>query len=266
MENIVLKQLVVLFVVIFLTGCATPHNMVLHPVSLLAAAKPHIESTRVIVGLDAKNSVNFIQQHNGSSGQQYGLLGVLIESMLVRSINEGVQDQERLMSPIRSAAIEYNFGSQFRKKIEDNLNGIDWLNISYVSKAPRFQRFQYKDLLKEAKESTVLVADSFYTMAADFSKITITSHVVMYPNNEALIGIAKSQLRSNAEPVLFQQTFSYEHVYEGVYSSAEEAARGWADNNGGMVARGLQTGVAGLANKIAQNIKQTWTIVGRNKE
>lgn len=252
----------VLALIFLLSACASAPNAPLQSISMLESVRNQIKSTRVIVGLDPENSINFIPQHQlCNTNQQYGLLGAIIGSLIVNSLNSGIQNQERLMTPIRSAAIKFNFGSKFRENFEKNIKPISWLNIRSVSKAPHFQRFKSTSLLEETDASAVLVADSFYTMSADFSKITITSHVILYPNNPVLLGIAKQQIKDGKEPVLFQQTFTYEHAYEGVYLESENAAKGWASDNGAMIYRALDSGVTEIAKNIGQNLKQTWTIV-----
>ena len=250
------------------TSCAVtnPYNEQMQPVSLLQEAIPHIASTKVIVGLDPKNSMNFIPQHHVSSGQQHGLLGVLIESMIVRSMNASLDEKKRLMTPIRSAAINFNFGSNFRQKLENNIKDINWLNIKYITKAPRFQRFAAEGLMKESQETTILVADTFYKMAEDFSKMTITAYMVLLPNTPELHSIARKQLEIKGEkiPVLARHQYSVVYEFEGGFVNNQQAAEGWAKDNAAMVHRALETGVANLAKSIASHLKTTWIIVAQN--
>jgi len=257
-------KLIILFTFsISLFGCATIQQEALPPISMLKEASQHIESTKVIVGLDPRNSYNFVREVQAAdTSQQFGLIGAIISSIIANEVNSNIHDQERLMAPIRSAAIKFNFGSQFRDKFEKKIKPINWLNIDYVSKAPNFQIGKIKEILKSSKEDAVLVADSFYTMSADFSKLTIKSHVNLWPNSKVLINIAKSDITNDKEnPLLFRRTFSYEHHFEDEYVSAKSAASGWAKDEGAMVLRGLQTGVNGIAEKISEHIQKSWIIV-----
>lgn len=248
-----------------LAACAAnPYQGSMDPVPLLKAALPHITSTKVVVGLDPANSSNFIPVSQGNAGQQYGLVGALVQSMVERSMNDSIQDQQRLMTPIRSAAIDFNFGSHFREQLENSLKVIDWLHVDYITKAPRFQRFLPGELQKDASESAILVADTFYKMEEDFSKITISTNMVLIPNTPELHSIASQQQAVKGEeiPVLARRQFAVSYPVEGDFIDRQKAAQEWAKDNAAMVHRALRNGINDLTQKIAEYLKTTWIIVG----
>ena len=252
-------------ITLLLTACVnSPYRENMDPVPLLKAALPHITSTKVVIGLDPANSTNFIPQHQGSSGQQYGLVGVLVEAMVVRSMNDTIQVQQRLMTPIRSAAINFNFGSHFRERLENSISDIDWLHVDYVTKAPRFQRFSAEALQKESSEAAILVADTFFKMEEDFSKMTISAYMILIPNTPELKSIAGQQqeVKGEENPVLARHQFSVSYPLEGDFSNKQQAAQEWAKDNAAMVHRALENGINDLTQKIAEHLKTTWIIVG----
>jgi len=244
-----------IFVSLSIISCVpNSYNQQITPVSLLQKSRPHLKTTRVIVGLDPKNTNNFIAQQAGSSGQQYGLLGVLIESAMLNVINSDKQKQAQLMSPIRTAAIDFNFGSQFRGELAKKIRKVDWLKTSSVSKAPGFQRFNAGPIIHETEDDSVLVSDVFYKMEEDFSKMTFTSIVTIYPKKNALKVLAKKSDPESEHPVLYQNKFVYTYNYEKNYQSSHMAAQGWASNNAAMVHRALENGVINVTKLITKDL------------
>lgn len=250
-----LTQCFIFCSLILISGCATnAYTQHIKPISTLKSSHTNIKSTRVVIGLDPNNSTNFIHQQHANSSQQYGLLGVLVESILVRSINEGRYEQAKLMSPIKSAAISFNFGSQFREQLEKNIKNVTWLKVTSVEKTPNFQRFNKKYLSQEKSNDSILVSDIFYKMEPDFSKITFTSYVVLYPNNNKLNEIARRSSPGSENPVLYQNRFTYSYNYGKNYKTPILAAKGWATDNGEMVRRALENGITHIAARIEKDL------------
>lgn len=238
-----------------ISGCTNnAYTQHIKPISTLKATHTNINSTRVIIGLDPNNSTNFIHQQHVNSSQQYGLLGALIESVIARSINEDRYEQAKLMSPIKSAAISFNFGSQFREQLEKKIKNITWLKTTSVEKSPNFQRFNINYLSQEKTNDSILVSDIFYKMEPDFSKITFTSYVVLYPNKPKLKEMAKELSPDSENPVLYQNRFTYAYNFEENYTTPMLAANGWATDNGVMVRRALENGIMHMASQIEKDL------------
>lgn len=238
-----------------ISGCVNNvYTQHIKSISTLKATHSNIKSTRVVIGLDPNNSTNFIHQQHVNSSQQYGLLGALVESVIVRSINEDRYKQAKLMSPINSAAINFNFGSQFREQFEKSIKNISWLNTTSVEKSPNFQRFNIDYLSQEKTNDSILVSDVFYKMEPDFSKITFTSYVVLYPNKPKLKEVARKLSPDTENPVLYQNRFTYTYNFEESYTTPMLAAKGWATDNGGMVRRALENGIMHIASRIEKDL------------
>jgi len=237
-----------------LCGCATNSPAgVGDNVALMLGMDNHLKSTRVIVGLDPANDVNVFVTPYGSSAQQLGLLGAVVESIVHRSIDAKRQSQERLMLPIRNALIKYNFGGQFRAELERGLQQVRWLNVTYVSKEPGYQRDNVDAILPQVTEDAVLIADAFYGIAPDFSRLTITAHVVIYPRNEMLKNLARRG--EELYPLLYRNRFVHEYALEGSYVDAQQAAAKWAEQDGAMVSRALRTGINDIVMRIAADMR-----------
>lgn len=237
-----------------LSGCVTnPYSDSGSYLAMMPGTGNHLQSTRVIVGLDPQNDLNVVPTPQANSGQQYGLLGVVVDTIVYRTMDATRQAQERLMLPIRNAAIQYNFGGQFRAELEESLRQVQWLHVTYVSKEPGFQRYKTESIMPEVTEDAVLISDTFYRMEPDFSKLTITAYVVMYPRNEFLRSLAKKD--QEQYPILYRNRFTYQYALESPYVDARHAAEKWGEQNGAMVKRALEAGIRDIVARIAAEMR-----------
>jgi len=227
----------------------------IEPISLLNQSRAHIKTASVVIGLDPNNSNNFIANHQAAANQQGGFIGYLITSAIASSMNDEHQQRATLMSPIKNAAIEYNFGSQYRKTLKRNMSQIPWIDLTTVTKTPSFQRHQAASLHYQHKEDTIIVSDVFYKMAEDFSKITFTSYVTIFPNNDALKKLAKKHSPEKEQPVLYQKMFTTDYRLKDSYSTPDQAAAIWARNNARMVHKALDNGISKISRLITKDLQ-----------
>ena len=94
-------------------------------------------------------------------------------------------------------------------------------------------------------------------MAKDFTNITIFSYVALYANEKSLAKIAKDSRPYDDPPTLYKNLFQYEFRFEGIYTTANEALKGWSENNGEMLHRALETSIADLSNQIVADLSST---------
>lgn len=248
-------KIVLLTMLYSLTACVAPQKTWegVTPIFMVEAARNRINSTRVVVGLNPESTMA-PKIATANSGQQFGLIGALIESAIVHGENDAMQDRQRLVNNIRSEALKYNFGSKFREEIENNLQGLDWLKVTFVVKEPSLQTQNVSNILKSINEDVLLVMDCKYSMSEDFSKIFVMSHVAMHPRNEELSKIAL-QFRPNEDlPTLYRHLFKYEYPFDGVFSDVIQAANGWSANNGEMIHKALDAAIADLATQIIADL------------
>lgn len=247
------KNTLVVLACVLAAGCvANPVYEEVEPLSVIQNYRDKIHSTRVIVGLDPKNSEN-IQTYIGTSGQQFGLLGVLIEGLLANGQNDDVVARERALMNIRSAALKFNFGSKIRQQLQNSLEKVDWLKVKVVRKAPQFQRSNVSDIKAESREDVLIVVDAFYKMEEDLSKMTITGIAVAHPMGNLLTRLKPSP-DSTDHPVWYKNKFSFDYPIEGGYTDKQTASNKWGQDNGAMVQRALTAGVKQVARLIAQDI------------
>lgn len=220
---------------------------------MILGTSNHLKSTKVIVGLDPKNDNNLIPVQQPNSGQQAGLLGVVIDTIVLRSMDANRQTRERLMRPIRSALIKYNYGGQFRAELEKSLIPVKWLHVTQVSKEPEFQIQRFETIMPQLTEEAALIVDTFYGLESDLSKLVITANVVMYPRSEILRGLAKSE--QEAYPILYRNQFIYEYALEGQFENAEQAAARWSEQDGALINRAMKAGINDIVARIASDMR-----------
>jgi len=200
---------------------------------------------------------------NGNSGQQFGLVGVIIESALVYNENNSIQDEQRNLNYINKAALEFNFGSRFRQSIETSINTLNWLHVSYVTKQQDFKSHDIYNILQNLNEDALLVIDCKYQMASDYSKLKVFSYVALHANNKDLVQIAKQSRPDEDPPVLYRHLFKYEFPYDDLYTTPNAAIAGWSHNEGAMLKKGLDSAVKDLSREIISDMSAI--TVGMNR-
>ncbi len=246
-----------LFACAVITACVpNQYQENIEPVSLLNQSRAHIKTASVVIGLDPNNSNNFIATHQAAANQQGGFIGYLVTSAIASSVNDGLQQRATLMSPIKNAAIEFNFGSQYRKKLKQSMDQASWLNLKTITKAPSFQRYQAASLHHQYKEDAIIVSDIFYRMAEDFSKITFTSYVTIFPNNDTLKKLARKHFPEKEHPVLYQKMFTTDYRVQDRYSTPDQAAAIWASNDANMVRQALDKGISKISSLISKDFNR----------
>ena len=235
-------------------SCATSNTSNLAPVFMIEQARHQINSSLVVVGVNPHSAPSVIVP-SGNSGQSAGLIGVIVESVIVSGMNSDRDTQERMLVSIRSAAIEYNFGSHFRLALEKQITDIDWLNVRYVMKAPYLVRGRVAEFTKNSQDDALLVVDCDYKLADDFSKLTVTSNVEIHPLNEKLTMMAKSYHPLDDRPVLYRNTFSYDYLNQGDTTDVQKAAYWWGSENGAMLHKGLDVAINELSAIIVKDLQ-----------
>lgn len=251
------KIVSVLFSAFYLTGCLAPQVAELRnpvrddheEISLLAHKDLKINSTHVAVGVQTNNSLGF----TAPAQNQAGLIGFFVNAAILSGTNDDIQDQQRLIQPIRNAALEYNYGSKFRSAIKNSLQHVDWLKISYIAKYPELQKNNAEDMLNKNSDDTVFIIDSSYSFSDDFNSINVVCYAAMHSRN-------KIQLNGEKEAVddvlIYQKNFTYTHNLDQQFSNKSQAIQKWGDNNGHMLTQALNMAVTNIANRIAQDLIQ----------
>lgn len=224
------------------------------PIFMNETARHQIRSTRIVVGLNADSRMGPPLVANGNSGQQFGLIGVLIESAIVHGENDAIQDKQKRLAEINKAVLNYNFGSHFRQAIEDGVKPLDWLNVSYVVKQQDYKTGDTEKILRTLEEDALLVVDCKYIMADDYSRLFVYSYVALHAQQKDLVAIAKQARPYEDPPVLYKNLFKYEFPFEGTYTNEREAIKGWSDNEGEMIHRAMETSIKELTQQITSDM------------
>lgn len=227
------------------------------PIFMNETARPLISSTRILVGLDHSSRMGPPLVANGNSGQQFGLIGALVESALVHNENDQIQARQRSLTTINKATLDFNIGSKFREKVESTMKPIDWLNVSYVVKKQQVKIYEVEKMVKNLDEDALLLIDNKYLMADDYSNIKVFSYVAIYANEKNLAKIAKDARPHEDPPTLYKNVFKYEFQYDGTYTTPESALKGWSDNDGEMLKRALTASIDELVNQIVTDFSYT---------
>ena len=174
--------------------------------------------------------------------QWFGLIGALVESAIVHNENDQLQARQRQLTTINKATLDFNIGSKFREKVETTMKPIDWLNVSYVVKKHKIRIYEVEQMVKNAD---------------DYSNIKVFSYVAIYANEKNLAKIAKDARPHEDPPTLYKNVFKYEFQFDGTYTTAESALKGWSDNDGEMLKRALSASIDELVNQIVTDFSYT---------
>lgn len=253
------RILPILCCVFVFTGCAVQQKYWgdTSPIFMNETARPLISSTRVLVGLDHDSKMGPPIVANGSSGQQFGLIGALVESAIVHGENNALQERQRRLTGINQAVLDFNIASRFRETVESTIKPIDWLNVSYVVKKHDVKIFEVEKMVNSLEEDALLLIDNKYLMAEDFSNFKVFSYVAIYANEKNLAKIAKDARPHENPPTLYKNLFKYEFKYDGTYTTPESALKGWSDNDGEMLKRAMAQSIDNLVNQIVTDFSYT---------
>jgi len=249
-------KIATIFVIILLGACVAPQKnwSFVSPIFMNETARHQIKSTRIVVGLNADSRMGPPLVADNNSGQQYGLVGLLVESAIVHGENDAIQEKQRHLTEINKAVLAFNFGSSFRQAIEDNVKPLEWLKVTYVVKKQDYRIGDTAELLKNMDEDALLVVDCKYIMSDDFSKLQVLTHVSLLPKHPDLIAVAKKTRPYDDAPVLYENLFKYNFPYEETFLNPNDAIAGWSKNDGEMVRRALQASIKDLTQQITADM------------
>ena len=227
------------------------------PVFVNEEAKQHINSTKVVVSLDQDKRLGIPVLGQRTSHQYYGVIGKLAESGMVRFENDLSEEQRRLLREVDKAAFRFDAGIEFRETAENSLRSLAWLKVSSVINQTDLQIPDIERMVQTQDEDVLLLIDTRYLMAIDFSSITVFSYVTMYAHDESLVKIAKDALPYEHPPTLYKNLFSYEFRYAGSYTTADDALKGWGKNEGEMVQLAISESISDLTKQIVDDLSFT---------
>ena len=227
------------------------------PTFINEETKQYIKSTKVVVSLDQDKRLGIPASGHGTSHQYFGVIGKLAESAEIRFGRDLSEEQRQLLRGVDKAAFRFDTGVKFREAVESNLRPIDWLNVSSVINQTDLQIPDIERMVKTQDEDALLLIDTRYLMAVDFSSITVFSYVTLYAHEETLVKIAKYARPYENPPTLYNNLFSYEFHYDGSYTTANDALKGWDENEGEMVQRAISESITDLTMQIAADLSFT---------
>ena len=227
------------------------------PIFIVEEAKHHINATKVVVSIDQDKRLGMPVLGQRTSHQYYGVVGKLAESAEVRFGNSLSEEQRKLLREVDKASFRYDAGVKFRDAINNGLRSIEWLKASSVVNESDLYIPDIERLVLTLDEDALLLIDNRYLMAIDFSSISVFSYVTLYAHEENLVKIAKAAHPYENPPTLYKNLFSYEYRIEGKYATADDALKGWSNNEGEMVQRAISESIADLTNQISSDLSFT---------
>ena len=227
------------------------------PIFIVEEAKHHINATKVVVSIDQDKRLGMPVLGQRTSHQYYGVVGKLAESAEVRFGNSLSEEQRKLLRDVDKASFRFDTGVKFRDAINNSLRSIEWLKVSSVANETDLHIPDIERLVLTQDEDALLLIDSRYLMAIDFSSISVFSYVTLYAHEENLVKIARSAHPYENPPTLYKNLFSYEFRITGNYATADDALTGWSNNEGEMVQRAIAESIKDLTSQIAEDLSFT---------
>ena len=244
--------------VMFISGCSMQAKYWgdENAIPLKSAAKSMISSTRVVVGVERSSAMGTPSIAGGGSGQAAGLLGALIESAIVHSHNDGLQDRQRHLASINKAVIDFNFGSRLRAAIEEKVKPIQWLNIDYVVKKHDLNYDDINKMAQNLSEDAILLIDNKYAMSEDYSELEIDSYVAIFARHKKLVEMAVND-SVDLPPVLYKKLFKQKFNYDGDSDNKEAAIISWSQNNNAKLLAAFNQSIEKIASTIVAEFAPT---------
>jgi len=246
-------------VILLLCGCTVQEKTWenVSPVFVREEAKQHINSTRVVVSIDQDKRLGIPVMGQRTSHQYFGVVGKLAESGEARFKNDLAEEHRRLLREVDLAAFRFDTGNKFREAVDQKINTLQWLKISSVVNHADLQVSDVESMVQTQDEDALLLIDTRYLMAIDFSNITVFSYVTLYAHSDDLVKIAKAAHPYEDPPTLYKNLFSYEFRVEGKYATADDALKGWSENNGEMVQHAISESISDLTQRIIADLSFT---------
>lgn len=244
---------------ILLSGCTVQEKFwgKVAPVFISEEAKQRIKSTKVIVSLDQDERLGIPIMGQRTSHQYSGVIGKLAESATVRFGDDLSEEQRRLLRGIDMVAFRFDTAVKFREAAQSSLSSIAWLNVSSVVHQHDIPLAEIERIVQTQDEDVLMLIDNRYLMAIDFSSITVFSYVSLYAHERTLVKMAKDAKPYEDPPTLYKNLFLYEFRYDGNYTNAGDALKGWNKNEGEMVQRAITESITDLTKQIIDDLSFT---------
>ena len=249
LQYIVRYSLTFIAVILF-SGCATSYT------PLTMEAKSNIQSSEIILDLKQQELYAEIEKADSSAASaQFGLLGALIGTVVDSTINSSRSETaETMVAPIRNSMVDYNFGQALEDTLAVELKSLSFLNIQHISQVHSQDSEESTKLIENSQADVVLTLNTVYYLTPNFRTLKIISNIKAHPNTDILKVIVKKTDSNSDIPLLYQNSFTYEYSLKTSTSTLDEAVNNWAENNGRLIRKAVNQGVAELAKMIAYDL------------
>lgn len=247
-----IRFMLLVIVVLLTQACVTRSPANLKPVFMVEEARYQIASSRVVIGTDPQRGADPMQANSGREG---GLLGAILASAITHSQNTSIDQKEKILAPIKTATLKYNYASKFRDYIKKDLMELEWLNINKIIKKNEQQYNRLGQLLNKTTEDALLLVDTGFEISPDLSRFIVSAFVILVPKNQSLVLVAQKVPQETVYPVLYRHYFTYEHEVEGGYVNQMHAMEMWSRDHGSMVTKALDESIPKLAEMIVRDIQ-----------
>jgi hypothetical protein len=239
-------------------GCAiAPQPQAIDRVPLTSGARGQIKSMKVVVGTDAQaEQSRWVTQYAGSNPPGAGLIGIIVQTAVMSGLEANRIRQERAVAPIRDAAVKFNFGSHYRSVLEQALRTVQWPRTTSVLREPSLQLSNRQAHLWQMTEDALLISDAFYELAPDFSKLSVTSEVVIYPKQTSTDKSPAITYRDqpDAAVALYRNRFRFEYHIEDTLDAA--GAEKWSADSARTFSSAMNVGASEVVRMILLDLQE----------
>ncbi len=227
-----------------LTNCASRKDFIPLPENMqkaIGSTEAYLEGHHKEMGADIESS-----HISGAMGG--GLLWALIDCGVMAYRQGRASDA---MVDIQKELKAYNFQDSFNPRLEHVLRSTDWLRVNQINSVPELNPQTLTNISKRATSDVLLTSRLVYKLNPDFSVLTGTLYLTLYPMSAHLRKLAETE-QPLSKPI-FKMHVSATSSLPSSDKSIEERGKMWAENQGYYLKKSLDE----ITNQILSNLRQT---------
>jgi len=214
-----------------LSGCATRKEII----SLPTTVQTQISSTDVYIQECEKKVRADIEQSNISTYTGGGLAFALVDAAIMSHREECAEDA---LVDVQKEVQTFNFQEKYQNRLTQILESTDWLQVQRVNYLAEFNDAAHAEIFSKANTDAVLTSKFIYKLNPQFSVLTGTLYVTMYPTSPKTKKMVNAE--SPLETPIFKVHVSATEQLPQTGESIEENAKFWSENNGFHLRKGLE--------------------------
>ena len=231
-----------------LSGCATKPKDI---ISLPTTVQKEICSTDVYVEECEKKMKADIEASNVSTYTGGGLAFALVDCAIMAH-REGCADDALI--ELQKEIQTFNFQEKYRNRLTHAFQNTNWLRVKKVNYLVKLDDSAHEEIFRKANTDAVLTSKFIYKLNPEFTVLTGTLYVTVYPTHEKLKKLVSAEHPLDAP--IFKVHFSAAEQLPVTGASIEENAKYWAENNGQHLRKSLDSILNQIFVKLDQALKK----------